>query len=958
MLRYLLTLLVVLSTTVSTAADDVTFEGHVRPILKAHCFQCHGEDGEKQGGLDLRLRRFIVAGGESGPAFVANAPQKSLLLERVRSGEMPPGDDKRLSKADIRIIEAWINTGAKTAREEPKVIGDGPLFTEEERNYWAFQPVQRPAIPQLSDMSRVRTPIDAFLLAAMQDGDGFAPDADRFRLVRRAWFDLVGLPPTPEAVAAFVDDQSPDAWERLVNRLLASPQYGERWGRHWLDVAGYADSEGYTDDDRVRGHAFRYRDYVIRAFNSDKPFDEFIREQLAGDEMVPLPHKNMTPDSIEKLTATGFLRMAPDGTASGGIDQSVARNQVIADTMQIVGTSLLGLTVNCAQCHDHRYDPIPTVDYYRMRAVFEPGLDWKKWRTPPTRQISLYTDADIELAKRIEAEAVVVEQERQKKADGYITRTLEEELLLVPEETREPLRAAYRAVAKDRNDEQNALLKEYPSVASISVGSLYLYDQRRDVRAGKLDTDRVAKEKRFVTETAQRELDKVDSEQRIEVEAALSTAADKRSDAQKDLLKKYPGVLVTAATLKNFNSEAVAELERDRKTALDLRSSKAAVDLKAFADRAAKIRDTKPKEGFLRTLTEVAGTVPATFVFYRGDHEQPKDKVLPGELSILGAGPDIPENDPAIPTTGRRLVFARHLTTGDHPLVARVIANRIWLHHFGRGLVDSPGDFGVLGQRPTHPQLLDWLAAELVHSGWSVKHLHRLIMSSTVYQQSSIPKPDSHDAESSPALYSSFPVRRLESEIIRDAVLSVTGRLNSKLYGEAVPVMEDGVGRVVIGQENLDGERKPTKTIDLNGEEFRRSVYVQVRRSRTLSMFETFDAPTMSPNCDRRSFSTVTPQSLLMMNSDFAVEHSNHLARRVIDEVGEDVPLQVAFAWQLVFAKAPSEEERKEAVDFVYSQRPLIAAADAKLKAEDAAREALSVFCQALLSSSRFLYVD
>jgi mono/diheme cytochrome c family protein len=958
MLRNLSTLLIALSTTVSTGADEVTFEGHVRPILKAHCFQCHGEDGEKEGGLDLRLRRFIAAGGESGPAFDSNAPATSLLLERVRSGEMPPGDDKRLSEADVRTIEAWISTGAKTAREEPKEVGNGPLFTEEERNYWAFQPVHKPAIPKLSVMSRVRTPIDAFLLAEMRSDESFAPDADRFRLVRRAWFDLAGLPPTPEAVAAFVDDQSPDAWERLVNQLLASPQYGERWGRHWLDVAGYADSEGYTDDDRVRGHAFRYRDYVIRAFNSDKPFDEFIREQLAGDEMVPLPHKNMTPDSIEKLTATGFLRMAPDGTASSGIDQSVARNQVIADTMQIVGTSLLGLTVNCAQCHDHRYDPIPTVDYYRMRAVFEPGLDWKKWRTPPTRQISLYTDVDIELAKSIEAEAVVVEQERQKKADGYITRTLEEELLLVLEETREALRTAYRAVAKDRNDEQKALLKEYPSVASISVGSLYLYDQRRDERARKLDTDRVAKEKQFVTETVQRELEKVNSEQRAEVEAALNTAADKRSDEQKALLKKYPGVLVTSATLAQFNPEAAAELELDGKTAMELRSSKAAVDLKSYADRAAEIRATKPKEGFLRTLTEVTGTVPATFVFYRGDHEQPKDKVLPGALSILGAGPEIAENDSAVPTTGRRLAFARHLTSGDHPLVARVIANRIWLHHFGRGLVDSPGDFGVLGQRPTHPQLLDWLASELVHSGWSVKHLHRLIMSSTVYQQSSVSKLDSQDADSLPALYSSFPVRRLESEVIRDAVLAVTGRLNSKLYGEAVPVMEDGVGRVVIGQENLDGERKPTKTIDLDGEEFRRSVYVQVRRSRTLSMFETFDAPTMSPNCDRRSFSTVTPQSLLMMNSDFSVEYSNHLARRVINEVGEDVPLQVAFAWQLAFAKAPSDDELNEAVDFVYSQRPLIAAADKNIKAEDAAREALGVFCQVLLSSSRFLYVD
>jgi hypothetical protein len=957
MLRPLLPVLLVLSASPSVGSD-VTFESHVRPILKAHCFQCHGEAGEKQGGLDLRLRRFIAAGGESGPAFVENNPSESYILERVLSGEMPPGDDKQLSKADIRILDEWIKSGAKTAREEPTEIGDGPLFTEEERNYWAFQSVRRPAIPTLSDASQVRTPIDAFLLAEMATGETFANDADRFRLVRRAWFDLAGLPPSPEAVAAFAEDQSPDAWERLVDQLLASPAYGERWGRHWLDVAGYADSEGYTDEDRVRSHAFRYRDYVIRAFNSDKPFDEFIREQLAGDEMIPLPHKNMTPDAIEKLTATGFLRMAPDGTASGGIDQSVARNQVIADTMQIVGTSLLGLTVNCAQCHDHRYDPIPTVDYYRMRAIFEPGLDWKKWRTPPVRQISLYTDADIELAKKIEAEAVVVEQERQKKADGYITRTLEEELLLVPEEKREELRTAYRTVAKERNDDQKALLKEYPSVASISTGSLYLYDRRRDERARKLDTDRVVKEKTFIAETLQSELGKVPADQRVKVEAALNTAADKRDETQKALLTNHPGVLVTAATLSKFNPDAAAELQRDIDTAKELRSSKAAVDLKSYADRAAEIRGTKPKEGFLRGLTEVAAAVPTTFVFYRGDHEQPKDKVQPGDLSILGGGPQIGENDPSLPSTGRRLAFAKHLTSGKHPLVARVIVNRIWMHHFGRGLVDSPGDFGVLGQRPTHPELLDWLVSEFIDNGWSVKHLHRLIMTSTVYQQSSMLDSPVANADSQPSFYSAYPVRRLESEVLRDAVLAVTGRLNSKLYGEAVPVMEDEVGRVVIGKENLDGERKPTKTIDLAGEEFRRSVYVQVRRSRTLSMFETFDAPTMSPNCDRRSFSTVTPQSLLMMNSDFSVEHSNKLAQRVIDDVGEDVPLQVALAWQLVFANAPSEEEISEASDFVYSQRTLVAEADQKLKAEETAGEALGVFCQALLSSSRFLYVD
>ncbi len=937
-------------------ADDLTFEADVRPILKAHCFQCHGEAGERKGELDLRLRRLIAKGGESGAAIVAGDAEVSLLLERVRSGEMPPGD-KRLGSNEINVLADWITAGAKTARDEPDVVGDDPMFTQEERDYWAFQPVQRPAVPVLKDGRRVRTPIDALLLQAISESGeisaNFASDAVRTRLIRRAYFDLIGLPPTPEAVAAFVADDTSNAWEKLIDELLESDHYGERWGRHWLDVAGYADSEGYSEEDRERLHAFRYRDYVIRAFNADKPFDVFIQEQLAGDEMVPAPHDNSAPETIERLTATGFLRMAPDGTASGGIDKPAAQNQVMADTLQIVGTSLLGLTVNCAQCHDHRYDPIPTRDYYRLRAIFEPALDWKNWRTPAGRQMSLYTDADRKLAAEIEAEAVVVEQERQKKADGYITRTLEEELLLVPTEVQDALRTAYRTVAKDRNEQQKQLLKDYPSVASISVGSLYLYDRRRSERASKLDTERKAKAPQYLAEAIQKHMLTVPAADRAAVQAAVDTVSEKRTAEQLQLLQKYPGVLVTAETLSQFAPEAAAELARLSRQAKELRSSKASDDLKRFAEKASGIRDRKPKEGFLRCLTEQPNKVPLTHVFYRGDHEQPKEVVQPGSLSILGADITLPANDPDLPTTGRRLAFAKHLTDGKHPLVARVIVNRIWLHHFGAGLVGTAGDFGVLGDRPTYPEILDWLAAEFVESGWSVKHIHRVIMRSTVYRQDS-----EHVDAGSSLTYLKYPVRRLESEIIRDAVLAVCGLLNSAMYGEPVPVMEDAVGQIVLGKENLDGERKPTKATPLDGEEFRRSVYIQVRRSRTLSMFETFDAPALSPNCEQRSFSTVTPQALLMMNSDFALTYADAFAKRVLGESTTDDTQRVTLAWRLAYSTDPSAEDVDFAVDFIAAQRAVISEQGEQKDADRIGHDAFAVFCQALLSSSRFLYVD
>jgi len=647
--------------------------------------------------------------------------------------------------------------------------------------------------------------------------------------------------------------------------------------------------------------------------------------------------------------------MAPDGTASGGIDQAVARNQVVADTLQIVGASLLGLTVNCARCHDHRYDPIPTRDYYQLRAIFEPAFDPSNWRAPPARQITLYTDADRKQAAKIEAEARQIETVRDRKAEGYITRTLNEELELVPPEIRETLRKAYRTASKDRTEEQKDLLAEYPSVDRISVGSLYLYDRRRDERASKIDVERRKKEAAFIEETRQAAYEKVPADVREAVRAAVAVSAEKRTPEQNSLLKQYTAAAVTVQTLVKFNPAAAEELERDIAAATELRSSKAAVDLKSYADQAAAVRATKPVEGFLRSTTEVPGTVPATFVFYRGDHTQPKERVAPGGLSILPASAEISGQPSGLTTTGRRLAWAEYLTSGKHPLVARVMVNRIWMHHFGRGLVNTPGDFGFLGDRPTHPELLDWLAAEFVDSGWSVKHLHRLIMTSTVYRQSS-QHPLPADREN--VYYSRYPVRRMEAETLRDTVLLISGQLNPEFYGSPVPVMEDSVGRIVLGRENLDGERKPTKTIDLQGQQFRRSLYVQVRRSRTLSIFETFDAPDMSPNCDKRSFSTVTPQSLMLMNSDFALEYSKQFAARVISEAEAGIRGQIEHAWRLAYSDSPAVEDVSAAEQFVDRQKKLFTEQNPELKPEAVHREAFAVFCQALISSSRFLYID
>ncbi|HEX2475029.1 MAG TPA: DUF1553 domain-containing protein, partial [Lacipirellulaceae bacterium] len=581
------------------------------------------------------------------------------------------------------------------------------------------------------------------------------------------------------------------------------------------------------------------------------------------------PYTNLSPEDVDKLAATGFLRMAPDGTASPGIDKNVAANQVVADTLKIVTSSLLGLTVACAQCHDHRYDPIAQTDYYRLRAIFEPAFDWKNWRAPSARLVSLYTDADRAKAKEIEAEAAAIERQRTQRQNELIEEVFQRELGKLPEELREAARAAREAPAKERTDEQKKLLKEHPSL-NVAAGSLRLFDK------------------------------------------------------------------------------------------------KAADELDKFTKEAADVRKRKPPEGFVAALTEVPDKLPPTHLFARGDHEQPKQELKPAELAILAdsAAAAIPADDASLPTSGRRLAYARWLTSGRHPLVARVLVNRIWLHHFGRGLVATTGDFGALGEKPTHPELLDWLANDLVAGGWRLKRFHKQIMLSTAYQQVSTRNEAQDAVDSENLLYGRKSLMRLEAETLRDTLLAISGKLNMRMFGTPVPVMADEVGQFVVGIENLNAGR-PQGVIPLGGEEFRRSVYVQVRRSRPLSVLAAFDAPLMEPNCESRNSSTVAPQSLLLMNNGFVLEHARDFARRVQHEAGDDAEAQALLAWRLALGTRPSEERLSELVAFLEEQ----ASHFEEMKTEkpkskdgkDAVEPelmALASLCQALWSSNTFLYID
>lgn len=940
--------------------EALSFEKDVRKILKVHCLHCHGEVGVKEGNLDLRLMRLMIKGGDSGPSIVPGKSDESELISRVVAHEMPP-EDKHMPAEEIEILKRWIDQGAKTMHPEPETIA-ADYLAPDDLAFWSFQPIKNYPVPQVKNKKRVKQPVDAFLLSKLEaKGLGFSSEASKTSLARRAFYDLTGLPPTPVELKQFLDDKSPDAYEKLIDRLLASKHYGERWGRHWLDVAGYADSEGYNNRDSERPWAYRYRDYVIRAFNEDKPYDQFLREQIAGDEMVKPPYKNMSPKDLEKLVATGFLRMAPDGTGSNPAEKEVAKNQVVTDTIDIVSSSVLGLTVACAQCHDHKYDPIPQNDYYRFRAIFEPALDWKNWRVPSSRRISIMTDADRKTSNEIEAKAAKVLAERSKLVKKFIDRTLERELLDVPEEKRDLFRTAYKTEGKKRTKEQVALLKTYPRIDRLSAGSLYLYDRTLSEQSSKATQKAKELGKTLVEKIEKETLSKIPEAQKTLALAAKKADAKKRTEEQKKIIAEFPALLVSVSTLDKFDPKGAAQIQHFKDEAKRLTGLRTVAVLKKYSDEAAEIRAKKPKEEFIRVLTEVHGKVPKTFFFNRGDFEQPKHELLPAGLSVIKSNlkkpAEIPLTNKSLPSTGRRLAYAKYLTNGQHPLTARVFVNRIWLHHFGKGIVASPTDFGKLGIPPTHLELLDWLSHDFVSHGWKIKRLHKMLMTSTAYMQQSQRSAEYDVVDPDNLLYGRMPVRRLEAETIRDSIIAVTGKLKADLYGQPVPVKEDEVGQIVVGLSNVDSAGRQKKNLKMDDRKFRRSIYVAVSRSKPLAVLDMFDAPKMEPNCEKRSSSTVAPQSLLMMNSGFMVEHAELFADRLEKEHAGKKSEQVKLAWILSYGKEPSAEELKQSLEFIDLQIAQFKTATVKVK-RTPEQLALSTFCQALLSSNGFFYVD
>ncbi len=791
------------------------FEKRIRPVLAEHCAKCHSTESEKlKGGLLLDSRNDILKGGESGPAAVAGDPEKSLLIGAIRYTDedlqMPP--KHRLTAEQVRNFEEWVRMGMPDPRTAKPVAKNtaGADDIQQLRRFWSFQPVSNPPVPAVKDAAWARGDIDRFLLAKMEER-GVAPagDADKRVLLRRATYDLTGMPPTPEEMRAFLADTSAEAFAKVVERLLASPRYGEKWGRHWLDVVRYADTSGCNSDFPVPS-AYRYRNYVIDSFNADKPYDQFLREQIAGD-LLPSAGDE---DRFQKIIATGYLATARR-FGSGNHDF----NLTLEDLIDNLGKTVLGLSLGCARCHDHKFDPVSARDYYALYGIFEST----RFAFPGTESLKHTKDFTPLLADPKEVEKRLAEGRELAEFDGRMKKLKEEKKTL--ERTEKLAAAKMPQPLPSRHDADNVPVNTPPRTSQ---------DAQRDLDAA------VVRQKELV----------------------------KNADA-------YP--------------KAYAVMESNR--------------------------------------------IGNARLHKKGDVHSPGDEVPRGFLTVLG-GQTLP---PETRGSGRR-ELADWLTDRTNSLTARVMVNRLWQHHFGRGLVKTPNDFGVRGARPTHPELLDWLAQRFVASGWSVKAMHRAMMLSRAYQMASDETPSAAEKDANNELFAHFNRRRLSAEELRDSILAIAGTLDPSPGGPH-PFPRESEWQYTQHQQFFGDY--PTK---------KRSVYLMQQRIRKQAFLATFDGADTNATTAVRPVSNTPLQALWMMNAPFAHEQARALAEWVTRDFPDEAT-RLSHVSELILGRPAEADEIKAAQEY-------LAQLQAALPAGQPPQTALASYCRVLLSSNAFVFLE
>jgi hypothetical protein len=776
-------------------------------ILQEKCLACHGESSAMSG-LVLTTRENLLKGGSRGPAIVPGKAAESLLYKAMSgSGEvlrMPPVGGG-LPAADIAVIKEWLDAGAPW----PKAV---PVTTSQ---WWAFRKPERPAVP-----SGAPNPIDAFINRKLKTAAiAPSPEADRLTLLRRASYDLLGVPPSKEQIDEFLGDRSPNAWEKVVDSLLASPRYGEKWGRHWLDLARYGDTAGFEQDPYLL-IAWRYRDYVIKSFNDDKPYDRFTKEQIAGDELYP--------NDPQARSGTGFYRVGTNRDMLFKVeDVNLVEKRI--DMVDTTGSVFLGMTVGCARCHDHKFDPIPQKDYYRMQAIFQPAISDR--------------------------------------------------------------------VFLDYNPARNYDISEN----SRSFRLYQMGEQAAKINSKYSDDLRAKKMAALPADVA----------------AAISTAEDKRTLEQARIVLDNAGkIRVSGREI----SDVMSKEDKDR--------------LNSISQRLLQMFTGYGPPPMAPGIVDIGRDAPKTFIAIRGNPEAFGEEVQPGFLTALGGG-DVPEAPLHAQTTYRRKALAEWIASPDNPLFARVMVNRIWQFHFGSGLVKTSSDFGTRAGLPSNPELLDWLATEFIAKGWSMKAMHKLIMTSAAYERVSTANAAALAKDPANDLLSHFNRRRLEAEEIRDASLLVSGELNLKTGGyPAVPPLtrEEMFGMIGGPANNWSVSPDPSEHV-------RRTIYTLQRRTFQQPMAQAFDGPDGILSCPRRNESTTAPQSLSLLNSGFTMDRARALANKIVDP---------ADAWASIYGRAPSQEEIGEAQKFLDRQTTLTGSKTT----------ALAELVRGLLNTNEFLYVD
>jgi hypothetical protein len=867
---------------------DDFFEAKIRPVLVEHCYACHSADAEKakklKAGLRLDTADAMRQGGDSGPAMVPGKPAESLIVKALKGidlSQMPPRG--KLPDKVIADFERWVRAGA----HDPRTAGDqreAPpgIDVEQGRKHWAFQPPTKADPPRVKDASWPKSDLDRFILAKLEEKQ-LTPNrpADRRALVRRVYFDLIGLPPTPEEVDAFVKDRSPDAYAKLIDRLLASPQYGERWARHWLDVARYSEDQAHTFEVKPKTNAWRYRDWVIAALNADMPYDRFVRLQLAGD-LLP----ESAGDPTTRLAGLGLLGLGAvyyKGSPTALADE-------LDDKVDTVTRGFLGLTVSCARCHDHKYDPIPQRDYYSLAGVFN-GCQLVEAPLAPADVVKRY---DAAQAKVREQDGKIKAWLTGKATDGAVNAA-----------------ARYVVAAWKVNAVRAAGAKGETAdiVKSEKLDSKYLdrwVKYLAPANAGKLTPAlkgvAAIKPPKGVKEYATLKVPAELAKQADEFQKKLTAAIASKEKPSKE------GDRLLKAILQNNNSPFHTDpVEAEGKLAKADTGRLAA--MRAELERLKKASPPAPPVAHV-----ITGGGQEMKVFVRGNPAKPGEPAPKGFLQVLS---------PADSKTGKdygRLELAKAIASPRNPLTARVIVNRVWAQHFGRGLVATPSNFGKLGDRPSHPELLDWLTVRFVENGWSLKWLHREILNSATYRLGSEANRASAETDADNVYLWRANRRRLEVEPWRDALLAVSGRLDRTTGG-------------------------PTTDLK-NPANARRTVYAKISRHELDSLLRLFDFPDANVTADRRTQTTVPQQQLFVLNSEFMIAQAKAFAARVQKGAKSDAD-RIALAYRLAYGRAPADAEAEAGLSFL----SVPAVSDDKLTKWEQ-------YAQALLAANEFLYID